>query len=454
MAQRELKTVATAYTETLHNESPTRCQVVVIEGPDMGRASPIVEGELIIGVDPSCGLVLTDERVSRRHLSVRFIDGRFLVRDLDSRNGTLFEGALLRESTVSAGATFKLGRSFLRIQPSPEALEVPPSQSRHFGDLVGHSLMMREVFAVLELASQTDVTVLLEGETGTGKELAARGIHEASKRKTGPFVAIDCGALPESLLESELFGHTKGAFTGAHQSRAGAFARADKGTLFLDELGGISASVQARLLRALEERKVRPVGADKEREVDVRVIAASRHDLSTLVAEGHFRPDLFYRLSVVKVTLPPLRARREDVAPIVAAMLRRRGIEPGKIHGPSADRLMAHSWPGNVRELRNVIDRAIALSPQARSFEGLKISLQGAQPTEEPLSIRSDLPFSEAKRLIVDNFELRYLRDVFERCKGNISAVSRESGIERKHLRSLLQKHGLLPESANQGELP
>jgi DNA-binding NtrC family response regulator len=220
--------------------------------------------------------------------------------------------------------------------------------------------------------------------------------------------------------------------------------RADGGTLFLDELGGLSAAVQARLLRVVEERRVRPVGADKEKEVDVRLIAASRHDLSTQVAEGHFRPDLFYRLSVVRVTLPPLRSRREDIGPIISAMLQRKGIEPGSVKGPNIERLMAHSWPGNVRELRNIIDRAVALSPQVNSFETLKLSLNSSPSSEESLRVRTDLPFSEAKRLVVDNFEARYLRDLLERFEHNISAVSRFSGVERKHLRSLLIKHKLL----------
>jgi DNA-binding NtrC family response regulator len=441
---KEFETITTAYTETTERQRPPRCQLLVIEGPDAGRAAPISTELLVVGTDPSCGLVLTDERVSKKHLSILSSPGGFFVQDLDSRNGTLFEGAMLHESTVSAGATFKIGHSFIRIQPQPESVELPPSQARRFGELVGRSLAMREVFAVLELASQSDVTVLLEGETGTGKELAARAIHENSKRRQKPFVTIDCGALPETLLESELFGHTKGAFTGALQSREGAFVRADGGTLFLDELGGISPSVQARLLRVVEERKVRPVGADKEREVNVRLIAASRHDLSTQVAEGKFRPDLFYRLSVVRVTLPPLRARREDIGLIIAEMLRRKGLEPGSVQGPNMERLHSHSWPGNVRELRNVIDRAVALSPSFQSFDSLRVSLTPAAPTEDPLTIRTDLPFSDAKRLVVDAFEARYLRDLMERFSHNISAISRFSGIERKHLRSLLIKHKIL----------
>jgi DNA-binding NtrC family response regulator len=437
-------TVATLYSESMPGASTApRCQLVVIEGPDQGRAVPISAREIVVGTAPDCDLALTDDRVSKRHLGIAAQGGRFVARDLDSKNGTLYEGSLLRSAEVSAGATLKVGRTFLRIQPRPEALEIAPSQSRRFGDLVAVSLAMREVFAVLERAAPAGVTVLIEGETGTGKELAARALHEASGRRGGPFVALDCGALPESLLESELFGHVKGAFTGAAAARAGAFARAHRGTLFLDELGSVPPTVQARLLRAIEERKVRPVGADSEREVDVRLIAASRHDLGARVAEGAFRPDLFYRLSVVSVVLPPLRQRREDIPLIATELLRRRGVEPGKISGPNLDRLLAQPWPGNVRELRNVIDRAVAMSPEARSFAELKLSVAPGAAAE-PLSVRGDLPFAEAKQLLVEAFEQRYLRDVLERAGGNISAAARASGLDRKHLKTLLRRHGLL----------
>jgi DNA-binding NtrC family response regulator len=420
--------------------------LVVVEGAasDLGRAAPLTAEELIVGSAPECGLSLTDPAVSRAHLGVRIEDHHFRVRDLGSRNGTVYEGSLLSAALVPPGATFKVGHTFLRIQPEPQPLEVPPSQARRFGELVAESLAMREVFAVLELAASSDVTVLLLGETGTGKELAARAIHEASARRKGPFVGVDCSALPETLLESELFGHVRGAFTGAAQSRAGAFLRAQGGTLFLDELGTTTLQLQARLLRVLEERKVRPVGSDAERSLDVRVVAASRDDLGALVSAGTFRSDLYFRLSVLKVELPPLRTRREDLGPIVVELLRRRGLEPGPIEGPNLDRLVTHDWPGNVRELRNVIDRAIALSPGAQSFSDLRIGLSGGTAKEDGLSVRTDLSFADAKEQVMRTFEFRYLRDIFERCGGNLSAASRESGLDRKHLRTLLRKHGLV----------
>ncbi|MDB4928144.1 MAG: Fis family transcriptional regulator, partial [Myxococcaceae bacterium] len=271
---------ATVHTGSLPGATASaRCQLVVVEGPDAGRAAPLTlpDGAVTVGTDPACELALTDERVSRRHATVRAEAGRFTVVDHDSTNGTLYEGSAVREASVPLGATLKLGRSFVRVVPVARPLQVAPSRARRCGELVGESLVLREAFAVLELAADSDVTVLLEGETGTGKELAARAVHDLSARRKKPFVAIDCGALPESLLESELFGHVKGAFTGASAARAGAFARAHGGTLFLDELGGVSSAVQARLLRAVETRRVRPVGADDDRPADVRLLAASRH---------------------------------------------------------------------------------------------------------------------------------------------------------------------------------
>ncbi|MGC4117439.1 MAG: sigma 54-interacting transcriptional regulator [Myxococcales bacterium] len=435
--------IATVHTEQLGaSDAVSRCQVLVVEGPDRGVAAELDgEAELVCGTGAGCGLKLSDGRVSRRHLSVRRSGARFVARDLGSSNGTRYEGSRIKEIEVGPGAAFKLGRTVLRIEPEPRPLQLPPSQSRRFGELVAESLAMREVFAVLELAAQSDVTVLVEGETGTGKELAARAVHDASSRRRGPFVAIDCGALPESLLESELFGHVRGAFTGASTSREGAFARADGGTLFLDELGTIPPSAQARLIRVLEERKVKPVGADRERAVDVRVVAASRHDLSERVAQGLFRSDLYWRLSVVRVVLPPLQSRREDLAPIVAEMMRRRGLEAGTVAGPNLDLLVTHAWPGNVRELRNVLERALALTPGARGFGELRIELS-PQDSGAALSVRSDLPFAQAKKAVLEAFERSYLADLMARHSGNLSAAARAAKVDRKHLRELLRKRG------------
>jgi DNA-binding NtrC family response regulator len=439
---------ATVYGDALDGGSGRlRCQLVVLEGPDRGRTHALTEAELRIGTDLGCDLVLTDERVSALHLSVRVDDARFVVRDLSSTNGTWYEGSRVTMVAVAAGSTLRVGRTALRIEPEAQPLDLPPSQARRFGDLVGESLAMREVFAVLERVAASDATLLVEGETGTGKELVARAVHDASDRRRGPFVAVDCGALPEGLLESELFGHVKGAFTGAAQARTGMIVRAHGGTLFLDELGRISPTVQARLLRVLEERIVRPLGGDSERPVDVRVIAASRDDLDAEVDAGRFRPDLLYRLAVVRVVLPPLRTRREDLAPLVRELLRRRGFADEVVAGANLDRLTAHGWRGNVRELRNVIDRSIALAPGVQRFADLVVRIDPAPATEGGLAVRSDLPYAEAKAAVLHDLERRYLADVLARTHGNISAASRESGIDRKHLRTLARKHGLVADS-------
>jgi DNA-binding NtrC family response regulator len=440
---------ATVYSDILEGGTGRlRCQLLVIDGADRGRACRLGDAEVVVGGAPACDLVLSDDRVSARHLAVRGEGARFAVRDLGSTNGTWYEGSRVAEVTVPAGTTLLVGRTALRIEPEAQPLALPPSQSRRFGELVGESLAIREVFAVLERVAASDATVLVEGATGTGKELVARALHDASPRRRAPFVAVDCGALPEGLLESELFGHVRGAFTGAAQPRSGMIVRADGGTLFLDELGRISPTVQARLLRVLEERVVRPLGGDSERAVDVRVIAASRDDVDAEVAAGRFRPDLLYRLAVVRVGLPPLRTRREDLAILVRELLRRRGLADELPTGPNLDRLVAHGWPGNVRELRNVLDRAIALSPGAQRFADLAIRIDPAQP--EPagygIAVRSDLPYAEAKALVLHDLERRYLADVLARAGNNLSAASRESGIDRKHLRTLARKHGLVDE--------
>lgn len=427
-----------------------RCQLVVVEGPDMGRAAVLGPEPVVVGSGRDCELVLRDAGVSRRHTRVTVDGDGFRVEDLGSTNGTHFEGARVTNARVGPGATLQLGRTSLRVQPESHELHLQPSQSTRFGELVGVSLVMREVFAVLELAAGSDVTVLIEGETGTGKELAARAVHEASARRRGPFVAVDCGALLAGLVESELLGHVKGAFTGAMQAREGAFAWADGGTLFLDELDALPLDLQPRLLRALETRRVRPVGGDAEQEVDVRVMAAAQRDLAGAVARGAMRPDLYYRLSVVRVSLPPLRARRVDIEPILRALLLQRGLLADGLGGPGLARLTAHDWPGNVRELRNAVDRAVALAPGARGFADLKWAVSGDKSEGDELEVRADVPFAEAKQTMFEAFERRYLRDLWSRVDGNLSAAARAAGVDRKHLRSLLRKHGQVPALADE----
>jgi DNA-binding NtrC family response regulator len=352
---------------------------------------------------------------------------------------------------VPSGATVQFGATSVRISPV-EAIALPPSEHDHFGAMAGTSVAMRELFAVLEMASPTDATVLIEGESGTGKELAARAIHDASGRASAPFVVVDCSAISESLIDSHLFGHVRGAFTGADRDRRGAFVEASGGTLFLDELGELPLAAQAKLLRVLEAQTVQPVGADRPVSVDTRVVAATHRDLSRMVAAKEFRFDLFYRLAVVHVALPPLRERLEDLPHLIATFHQARGLSPGPVDGDNLERMRRHGWPGNVRELRNVLERAWALSGSGARFRDLRLWLDpGAQPQLAEV-IDTALPFKEAKERWNDHFERRYVAMVFARSASNVTRAAEHAGLSRRHFRELLYKHGIVERPTDDAE--
>jgi DNA-binding NtrC family response regulator len=424
---------------------PIRCALVVIDGPCCGRSVPIGREPVALGSAEGVELVVEDAMVSRRHVTVQAVPGGFLVVDQNSTNGTFYENSRITQAIVGPGSVLRVGRTSVVLRPADSAEAIEPSPRQAFGDLDGVSVGMRRLFAILEQVAPTESTVLVEGETGTGKELVAWAVHQASPRRSGSFVVFDCGAVPRELIESELFGHVRGAFTGATADRPGAFMRADGGTIFLDELNALPFELQPKLLRALESRAVKPVGSDALRSINVRVIAACSSDLAAEVQQGKFRSDLFYRLSVVHVRIPPLRRRREDIAPVVGRLLSRLGItDPGEIAGPNLDRLLGHSWPGNVRELRNAIERAVALAgTHSPKFSDLRLQIGPAAQRDE-LQVRTETTYAEAKEQLTGAFEKRYLSDLMERCKGNISLASRVSGLDRKHLKKLLRRHGLL----------
>jgi DNA-binding NtrC family response regulator len=302
--------------------------------------------------------------------------------------------------------------------------------------IIGSSPAIRAVLDVLLLAAPTEATVLIEGETGTGKELVAQALHRLSRRSRAPLVAVNCAALPEALLESELFGHAKGAFTGAHEARQGRFRQAHGGTLFLDEIAEMPAAVQAKLLRVLQEREVQPVGADKTQPVDVRVIAATNRKLESAVGEGKFRADLFYRLNVVPLQLPPLRDRREDVSALAAHFLhgRKRKFTPAAMAA-----LERHSWPGNVRELENLIERLTVLKPEG-----------DLDVTDLPAEVRSQTPSASAPAAlppdgvdlyaVLGELEDRLIREALERTGGNKNQAARALGLNRTTLVEKLRK--------------
>jgi DNA-binding NtrC family response regulator len=317
--------------------------------------------------------------------------------------------------------------------------------------LVGMSAAMRKLRATVGQLATNDVSVLIQGESGTGKELVARALHERGARHSHRFVALNCGAIPESLIDSELFGHAKGAFTGATTDRAGVFVEADGGTLFLDEIGDMPLAVQARLLRVLQESEVRPVGATGVKKVDVRVIAASHVDLDAAVGEGRFRQDLYYRLAVVKLPVPPLRERLDDLPLLTAHFLRKhtRGDKATTMAPETLEVMAAYQWPGNVRELENALLNVLALHhgdmirPEALPFHAA-----GKTTGTLPMPVvreEEELPLTEAKRRAMTKYEHDYLVRVMERAKGSVSEAARLSGLDRTNFRRLLQRHGIDP---------
>src|SRR5262245_15962260 len=404
---------------------------------------------VVVGAHASCDLVLADPQVSRRHAELAVVPEGIRIKDLGSTNGTWWQGTKVGEVVVPSGATVQFGATPVRISAA-EAVSLPPSDADHFGAMAGKSVGMRELFAVLEMAAPTDATVLIEGESGTGKELAARAIHEASARTGGPFVVVDCSAISENLIDSHLFGHVRGAFTGADRDRKGAFVEASGGTLFLDELGELPIAAQAKLLRVLEAQTVQPVGADRPVQVDTRVVAATHRDLSRMVAAKEFRFDLFYRLAVVHVALPPLRERLEDLPHLIATFYATRTTDPGPIDGDNLDRMRRHAWPGNVRELRNVLERAWALSGPGATFRTLKLfAMPGPAAASFGEVVDTALPFKDAKERWNDHFERRYVAGVWAAHGNNISRAAEQSGLSRRHFRELLYKHGLLARPAD-----
>jgi DNA-binding NtrC family response regulator len=397
---------------------------------------------IVIGCHASVDVHLDDPTVSRFHCEIFVERGRAVIRDLESKNGTRVDGVSVIEAHLDGPATIGVGSSELRFIPGDEQVSVPLSAESRFGGLVGASTVMRAAYAILEAAAASNATVLIQGETGTGKDVAAEAIHGRSARRSGPFVIVDCGSIPRGLIEAELFGHEKGAFTGADRARPGAFEQASGGTLLLDEIGELPRDLQPRLLRVLTEREVQRVGGHARIPVDVRVVAATNRDLRLEVNAGRFRPDLFYRVAVVEVTMPPLRDRAEDLRALVEHFLDERGLAGT----PAAEPLLAprflaglrrHPWPGNVRELGNYLDRCLATTWESPP------ALEPDQRHPPPLDV--DEPFPAVRDRWLRHGERRYLEALLARHDGNISAAARAAGIDRVQLYRLLARCGLRP---------
>jgi DNA-binding NtrC family response regulator len=421
-------------------ELPLRSgKLVVISGRDLPKAFGIDAKVVTIGSQDDNHCVLNDPTISRHHAVIEETGEGYVLRDLGSTNGTFLNGILIREAYLEYGSIIDLGNTQLQFVPLEERVEIPPSEERSFGDVLGSGLEIRRIFTMLKKISPSDVTVTVEGETGTGKELVARAIHSHSQRAEGPFVVIDCGSISKSLIESELFGHEKGAFTGATQTRRGAFEMAHGGTIFIDEIGELALEMQPKLLRVLEQREVRRVGGNQVFTVNVRVIAATNKDLASEVQKGRFREDLFYRISVVSIYLPPLRERREDI-PLLARQFARelaelyRGGGDLRISPEALEVLRHYQWPGNVRELKNVITRAMAM--------GSEKILQLRDFIMTPPSKRAPSLDSMVGRTL-EEIEKAAIMETLKAHGGNKSAAARVLGIAYSTLYEKLKKYGL-----------
>jgi two-component system, NtrC family, response regulator GlrR len=436
-----------------------------VTGPDGDQTRQEYAKRILrVGSRDENDLTLPDQTVSRIHFEIGADAKGYRLRDLGSSNGTFVDGYRVNDVYLKPGSRIHAGHTEVIFEPLVTEAELPLSREERFGPLVGRSAAMRELFATLQRVASTDATVLVEAETGTGKELIAKAIHEASDRSGGALVVFDAAAAPKDLIESQLFGHERGAFTGATDRRTGCLEEADGGTLFIDELGELPLDLQPKLLRALESREVVPVGSNTPRKVDVRIVAATNRDLAEEVNRGSFRDDLYYRLAVVRLVVAPLRERPEDV-PLLVEHVAGQLTDPGRAQQIMAavdpacwDDLAGYHWPGNVRELRNMVERTLALSGNdlpTRFDPGLGgrgstartpgPSSRRAPPASQAPArgpqIDLERPFLEQKHTMIAKFEEGYLTLMLERHGGNISRAAAAAGLDRMYFKRLLKKY-------------
>jgi transcriptional regulator with GAF, ATPase, and Fis domain len=422
--------------------------LVVVEGPDAGKTF-VLDGRLpprvLLGQGPACELLLADAEVSRRHAALERDGARLRITDLDSTNGTFVDGVAVVEAFLRGDEIVRVGSTALRVERAHGTVAPAPPGDR-FGRVIGESPEMRALYPLFERLAAATVPLIIEGETGTGKEVLAEAIHEASPRAAGPFVVFDCTAVPANLVESELFGHERGAFTGAIQARRGVFEQAQGGTLLIDEIGDLELALQPKLLRVIERSEIRRVGADRPSRVDVRVLAATRRDLDHAVQEGRFRDDLFHRLAVGRVELPPLRRRRGDVVVLARHFWRELGGNPDRLTGELLQRWEDTAWPGNVRQLRNAVARQIALGDlpsipppdddPSTSQRGASMPAPAADDFMAQV-IGEKLPLPLARLRVVEEFERRYIATVLAEHGGNVVHAAKASGIARRYFQLL-----------------
>jgi transcriptional regulator with GAF, ATPase, and Fis domain len=437
-----------------------RPKLLVLTGERKGQEIPIGHPGTRFRIGSGAGCEIRLPGIAEEHVELEVERQGSGVRVVDRSSGqTRLNGSVVHEAVLEAGGTLDLGGIEIRLQDTSSTIPILPSEKEELGHARGRSLAMREIFGILEAIAPTNATVLLLGETGTGKDVLAHAIHESSPRKSGPMLTLDCGAIAPSLIEAELFGYERGAFTGAEERRRGAFEEADKGTLFLDEIGELPLDVQPKLLRAIDEREIRRVGGGQSIAVDVRILAATKRDLEEEVRRGRFREDLYFRLAVVPVTLPPLRERKDDIPLLVDGFVKsfaeRHGFK-GSIPPQEIQSLVAHDWPGNVRELKNTIERALWLAQTGDGVahfavltaEALLGTSGDAGGSPKRIEFEPALSFSEHKERWEKDFELKFLGWLLARAEGSISKAARLASMDRKHLRALLRKHGLAPQPA------
>jgi transcriptional regulator with GAF, ATPase, and Fis domain len=403
------------------------------EGAHESRIDDLV----LVGSAPGLPIEVHDRTVSRIHAELESRGDGLWVRDLGSRNGTYINEIRVTQGRVPHDGSLRLGSSTLHVHYDVEQVEVATWNSERFGPLMGTSLVMRRLFARLARMAATESSVLIVGETGSGKELVARAIHAASPRHEGPLVVVDCAALPESLIEAELFGHAKGAFTGAGEARAGSIEAADGGTVFLDEIGELPLAVQPKLLRALEAREIRRVGEAQHKRVDVRFLSATNRDLREMVNAGAFREDLFFRLAVLLVQVPPLRERVEDI-PLLVGHHQPAGTAP--LDAELMAELSKRPWLGNVRELRNFVERVHALgAEEALAMSWLPAGAPAA-PTDTP---SLDGPYKALRERWIEHFERSYFTALLARHQSDVAAAAREAGVDRTYVYRMIRRHRL-----------
>jgi transcriptional regulator with PAS, ATPase and Fis domain len=413
----------------------------VVAGPDQGAHRRLGPGKVRLGTLPSCGVRLNDPTVSRLHCELEVHASGVRVTDLDSTNGTFLDGVKAYDAELLAGGTVTVGTTVLRLEPAGEPVQIELSRADRFGRFLGQNTEIRRLYAILERVAPTDSTVLVQGETGTGKEALALAIHEASERADGPFIAVDCGAIAENLIESELFGHVRGSFSGAVQDRTGLFEQAHGGTLFLDEIGELPLALQPKLLRVLEMREVRRIGSSTSKKIDVRVLAATNRMLARGVNQGTFREDLYYRLAVVEIVIPPLRARRDDIPVLAQHFYKSFSGKSDPLPSEFVATLLARAWPGNIRELRNFIERSVSLGWVHRR-EGDADASADVPPGLEAL-VPTDLQLKEARELWTARFESLYAAALLKKTHGNVTKAAALAGVTRRSLQRLMAQHGL-----------